>query len=138
MMKLNKIAVGSLMALIMMGSVSMVAFAREAESGGGDRNRSGRSSTHIEIGDDHGGLRPAGVSDDEVHRSSGLHNGINNDDGGLRGDGSLDDNHNNRGRSQVSGSVSVSSSPAVIESRIAELVRIIDGLIEQLRRQISA
>lgn len=136
------------MALIITVSGSAVAFAREAESGGGSRGGSGRSSTHVEIGDDHGGLRPVGVSDDRVggvHRSSGLHASGSNDDSGLRGDGSLDDNHNNRRGGQAGGgsvsngasSGSASNSPAVIESRIAELLRIVDDLIEQLRRQIG-
>lgn len=136
------------MALIITVSGSAVAFAREAESGGGSRGGSGRSSTHVEIGDDRGGSRQVGASDDrvgETHRSSDLHASGSNDDGGLRGDGSLDDNHNNRRGGQVSGGSigngistgSASSSPVVIESRIAELLRIVDDLIEQLRRQID-
>lgn len=89
MKNMNTIATAGMMALIMTVSLSSITFAREAESGSGS---SGRSSAHVELGDDHGGMRVSGASDDsmEIHRSAG-HLGTIDDHGGLRVSGSSDD-----------------------------------------------
>lgn len=146
---MNTIAIASMMTLIMSISVSSLALAQETELRGGDRGESERSATHVELEDDHEELQVAEFSDgsgSEVYQLSNANTKVSNDHWGSTSTEVrvANDDHNNRQGPELSDSIpsnnnasSTSNSAASIQSRMAELMRIVESLLEQLRRQVG-